>query len=439
MPFRRLHPASAATICLSSLLIGLVWLLTRSYFVADAFERAGWTLEPSPDGGRWALLEVRWRVHFERGNVCVNRCVSPIVTPDFVSGTAYENFHFRPPAPARWEWSRRPVQPIGTFSALRGLGSVRSDWTTTFDVADFYLGKRLYDDLAETRIGCAPLWPIACLACVLTARRVIPRKRSRRSNLGSKISRSPPDPRLLAATGALRSWAAALRLGAKLALKPSYGPLSVIRRLIFFAMALLSAFLVAGSIIILVRSQSGLDEVQLARVSIGDVFGERQGTCLTPRYGVSAHEGLMTFNFSRLSDCTPDKAIESQWVWARTPNVTVTPAAFAPSDVYTLHGLSPPIDTLAQTLANKAAPAGGFWWIESTSNGRYAVRATVPLWFVAIVGSILPTIQINRLNRDRKRLAKVGHCRHCGYDLRASPERCPECGAAVSGPSAVAA
>ncbi len=81
-----------------------------------------------------------------------------------------------------------------------------------------------------------------------------------------------------------------------------------------------------------------------------------------------------------------------------------------------------------------------FQWLtfKGTTPLGYAmsqVRLEIPDWFLILVSLVLPTIWLIRAGRAR-RLKFVGCCAKCGYDLRATPERCPECGTVPQGSSA---
>jgi hypothetical protein len=64
-----------------------------------------------------------------------------------------------------------------------------------------------------------------------------------------------------------------------------------------------------------------------------------------------------------------------------------------------------------------------------------AVR--VPTWVVMAVTLVLPIVSlIHYRGRGGVRRNTVNFCPCCGYDLRATPERCPECGAVPTGQEA---
>jgi hypothetical protein len=60
--------------------------------------------------------------------------------------------------------------------------------------------------------------------------------------------------------------------------------------------------------------------------------------------------------------------------------------------------------------------------------GRYV---NVPHWFIAVISGGLSAL-LSRRWWKRRFLAMAGRCGRCGYDLRATPDRCPECGAAAA-------
>jgi hypothetical protein len=57
-------------------------------------------------------------------------------------------------------------------------------------------------------------------------------------------------------------------------------------------------------------------------------------------------------------------------------------------------------------------------------------EVAVSYWVLFLVSGIWPGLWMWSWWRRRRRFGE-GRCQKCGYDLRASPERCPECGAVV--------
>src|SRR2546421_11729734 len=70
-------------------------------------------------------------------------------------------------------------------------------------------------------------------------------------------------------------------------------------------------------------------------------------------------------------------------------------------------------------------PQSGTW-------GRVHVWAiAIPAWGWVLFFGMLPTAR-GILALRRKRVKDGDSCRTCGYDLRESKERCPECGTSIA-------
>src|SRR5580700_2373481 len=65
-----------------------------------------------------------------------------------------------------------------------------------------------------------------------------------------------------------------------------------------------------------------------------------------------------------------------------------------------------------------------FGWYYDSGFLPYGIPATLIL---ASAFSVLPILWLKSRFWKRRNI-KSGRCVHCGYDLRATPDRCPECG-----------
>jgi len=88
------------------------------------------------------------------------------------------------------------------------------------------------------------------------------------------------------------------------------------------------------------------------------------------------------------------------------------------------------------TLAHGKLSARGrlAWWRDGKKGSwgdfhNWSIAA--PLWLVVLVSGVWPVLGLGfaiKRKRELRRRSRVGFCQKCGYDLRATPTRCPECG-----------
>src|SRR5688572_6495783 len=77
----------------------------------------------------------------------------------------------------------------------------------------------------------------------------------------------------------------------------------------------------------------------------------------------------------------------------------------------------------------------GFRWSTGHASGAAGGEPEyrlllIPFWCATLVTGVLPALWLTREFRRLRfhRRTRQGLCPTCGYDLRASPTRCPECG-----------
>jgi len=175
-------------------------------------------------------------------------------------------------------------------------------------------------------------------------------------------------------------------------------------------MTLVSAALLVATCVLWVRSYFGVDALFCRSETDQIVFCAGGG-----QFALQDIENYPSYSSLKQGWQTRrdpgSRAVRDQLFWNRSVSGGGNPFVKKPSNPYRL----------------------GFWWgtllnPDPAMPGDFVVIGYI--WPLSVPWGILPLLWLWRFRhwlRDRRR--EHGLCPACGYDLRATPDRCPECGA----------
>ena len=188
-------------------------------------------------------------------------------------------------------------------------------------------------------------------------------------------------------------------------------------RILRAAATLLSLLLCLASVVLWVRSYRVRDQFEVTRVPAGRAV-DRGDDPFIP-------EGLLVGTLHTLYLSTfPDRVAIGHESWEDVFTAAVANTRrWSASEGEVISD----IDSVDSYTASRFG--FGIDWNVHTGllrPDRHVHAVRLPLWFATLFTAVLPALALRRYLRRRR--YGPGCCRRCGYDLRATPERCPECG-----------
>jgi len=179
-------------------------------------------------------------------------------------------------------------------------------------------------------------------------------------------------------------------------------PVKRLRSILYDTATVISLLLCIGAALMWKRSRHAIDQVSAARNGF-----DRDGAVIRRVVGITSHPSRVEFNIGYIRAENFGAVIEGA-----QPGVHFSHAPIN-SNLFGTHR----IVWRRFGVAYVVLPDG--------SNQVISVH----YWAIVCALALIPGLWIVRRLRRRKRMA-ANTCPVCGYDMRATPQRCPECGTA---------